>query len=172
MKKMNQKGKIDLFILGIVGVSVLIVGGVLLISYHSTPEQDLTSYELSDKQRPKIKVGKTHFDMGKISVKDEKIEEVAIENTGKSTLQVANFYTSCDCTSVQITINDQESPIFSMHNNPYWVGNIEPGEDAILKAIYEPYKMPVQGTVERTIFFRTNDPENPEVAIHFTAKVE
>lgn len=169
---MSIKGKIDPFILGIIAVSAFIITGVLLTSYHTTPKNKLTTYGRTETERPSIKVNKTQIDLGVLKVSDKKVEEITLENTGKKVLQITNVYTSCDCTSAQLVINGKESPIFSMHNNPAWMGEIDSGKKATLMAIYEPYKMPVQGAVERTIFFKTNDPENPEIEIHFTAKVE
>lgn len=171
MKKITNKGKADPFVLGIFGFAALVIVGVVLVAFNSAPESQMTAYESTQTEKPKIKVEKTSIDMGNIKVSDVKTEELSLENIGDKPLQISNVYTSCGCTSVQLIINGKESPMFSMHNNPDWMGEIEPGEVATLKVIYEPAKMPVQGEVERTIFFRTNDPENSEVKINLKARV-
>lgn len=171
MINLNNKGKIDPFVMGIIGFSIIVVVGVLLVVFHTIPQNNMTTYESAQTEKPKIKVEETIIDMGNIKVSDTKTEEISLENTGEKTLQISNVYTSCGCTSAQIVINNEESPIFSMHGNPAWMGEIEPGGKATLKVIYEPSKMPVQGEVERTIFFRTNDPENSEIKIILKARV-
>lgn len=167
----SQNGKVDPFILGVLGLSILVVGAVLIFAFQTTPENKMTTYETTQSERPKLKLEKTNVDLGIMKVTDKKIEEVTLENTGEKPLQITNVATSCGCTSVQIVIGGEESPIFSMHNNPAWIGEIEPGGKATLEAIYEPSKMPVQGEVERTIFFKTNDPENDEVKINLKVRV-
>lgn len=171
MIKLGSKGKVDPFILGILGITALIIVGVVLVAFNSTPENQMTAYESSQSERPRIKVEKTNIELGDIKIFDKIKEEIIIKNIGDKTLQISNVYTSCGCTSAQIIINNEESPMFSMHNNPAWMGEIEPGGKATLKAIYEPSKMPVQGEVERTIFFRTNDPEKSEVKVNLKARV-
>ena len=106
-----------------------------------------------------------------MNISDKKIEEISFENTGDKPLQISNVYPSCGCTSAQVVINNEESPIFSMHGNPSWMGEVAPGGKAVLRVIYEPAKHPVQGKSEKTIFFKTNDPENSEVNINLTAWV-
>jgi hypothetical protein len=167
----SQNGKVDPFILGILGLSALVVAAVLIFTFQTTPENKMTTYETTQSERPKIKIESTNIDLGTMKVSDTRNEEISIENTGKKPLQITNVSTSCGCTSAQLVINGKESPVFSMHGNPPWIGEIAPGEKATLKAIYEPSKMPVQGEVERTIFFKTNDPENDEVKINIKVKV-
>ncbi len=167
----NSKGKIDPFILGIIGITALVVIGVLFTAFQATPESKMTAYDTSQTEKPKIKIEKTHIDLGDMKLSDTKIEEISFENIGDKPLQVSNISTSCGCTSAQIVIKDKESPIFSMHGNPDWVGEVAPGEKAVLRVIYEPAKHPVQGKTEKTIFLRTNDPENSEMNIHLTARV-
>lgn len=171
MINLDSKGKADPFILGILGISALVIGGVLLVVFHTTPQNNMTTYESSQSEKPKIKVEKKSINLGDIKVSDVKTEEISLENVGDKLLQISNVYTSCGCTSAQIVINGEESPMFSMHNNPAWMGEIKPGGKATLKVIYEPSKMPVQGEVERTIFFRTNDPKNSEVKVNIKARV-
>ena len=168
---LNSKGKADPFILGIFGISALVIIGVLLVAFYTTPQNDMTTYESTQTEIPQIKIEKTNINLGNIKVSDIITEEISLENVGDKPLQISNVYTSCGCTSAQIIISNEESPMFSMHNNPAWMGEIEPGEKATLKAIYEPSKMPVQGEVERTIFFRTNDPEKNEVKVNIKARV-
>lgn len=171
MINLNSKGKIDPFVMGIIGFSVLIVVGVLFVAFSTTPESKMTTYENTQEERPEIKIEKTSVDFGNMDISDKKTEEITIENTGDKPLQISNVSTSCGCTSAQVVINNEESPIFSMHGNPAWMGEVAPGKKAILRVIYEPAKHPVQGKSEKAIFFKTNDPDNSEVNINLTAWV-
>jgi hypothetical protein len=171
MINLDSKGKIDPFVMGIIGFSALVVVGVLFIAFQATPESKMTTYDATQTEKPEIKIEKTNVDLGDMKISDKKIEEINFENTGNKPLQVSNVYTSCGCTSAQVVINGEESPIFSMHGNPSWMGEVAPGGKAVLRAIYEPAKHPVQGRTEKTIFFKTNDPENSEVNIQLTARV-
>ena len=101
-----------------------------------------------------------------------KTKEIEIKNSGNKSLVVSNVFTSCDCTFAQFVIDGQESKRFSMQRSPKWRGEIQPDTAATLKIIYEPRLMPVKGNVSRSIFFKTNDPQNPSVTINFTAYVE
>ena len=168
----SQNGKVDPFILGILGLATLVVVAVLIFAFQTTPENKMTTYETTQSERPKIKIESTNIDLGTMKVSDTKSEEISLENIGKKPLQITNVSTSCGCTSAQLVINGEESPVFSMHGNTPWIGEIAPGEKATLKAIYEPAKHPVQGKSEKTILFKTNDPENSEVQINLTAIVE
>ncbi len=171
MINLDSKGRVDLFVMGIIGFSVLIVVGVLFVAFNSTPASKMTTYEGTQTERPELKIEKTNVDLGDMNISDKKIEEISFQNKGDKPLQISNVYTSCGCTSAQVVINGEESPVFSMHGNPSWMGEVAPGGKGILRVIYEPAKHPVQGKSEKTIFFRTNDPENSEVNILLTAKV-
>lgn len=152
MKYLNKKGKIDPFILGtIVFVIIVLIGGVFFV--YKTSGKPMQTYTMEDEERPKFVVDRPHVDFGNIQISDTAVEYVVIENTGQMPLQISNIKTSCGCTTAQLVINGQESPMFSMHNNPSWTGEILPGQKGTLKTIYEPSKMPVQGDVERTVFF-------------------
>jgi hypothetical protein len=172
MINLSQTGKADPFVLGIIGFSVFVVIGALIFTLQSTPGSVMTTYDVTQAERPKIKIEKTDIDLGNMKISDKKIEEVTFENVGEKPLQITNVYTSCGCTSAQVVINGEESPIFSMHGNPAWMGEVTPGGKGVLRAIYEPAKHPVQGRSDKTIFFKTNDPENPDVQINLTAMVE
>lgn len=175
MKTINRgnSGKIDPFVLGILAVLVVVIIGGLVFAFTSTSNQtEMTNYDISDTERPRLKLEKTAIDLGTMKVSDMKVKDVTLENIGEKPLQITNVSTSCGCTSAQAVIDGKESPIFSMHNNPPWVGEVVPGGKATLKAIYEPAKHPVQGRTEKTILFKTNDPENATVQINLTATVE
>jgi len=149
-----------------------VIGGLIFAFSTTANQTEMTTYGVSASERPQLKLEKTNVDLGAMKGTDKRIEDITLENIGKKPLQITSVSTSCGCTSARVAIDGEESPIFSMHGNPAWMGEIAPGEKATLKAIYEPSKHPVQGRSEKTIFFKTNDPETPEVQVNLTAMVE
>jgi len=163
--------KIDPIILGIIGITIIIFGGIITVAVLSQ-EKPISQYNVNDNERPKLSIGETRFDFGKIKLTDIKTREVAINNIGNQPLIISDFKTSCDCTFAQAVINGEESPRFSMSGSANWQGEIATQSSAIIKIIYEPQVMPVKGKVNRQVVFKTNDPENPLINISFTAEVE
>lgn len=163
--------KPDSVTLGIIIVSVVIFGGILIAA---TKQGGLAiiQYGSSDAERPRLEIAETSFDFGKITLADKKIREIKIKNNGAKTLVISDLITSCDCTFVQLIIDGRESPRFSMRRDSKWRGEIAPTNEAILRIVYEPKIMPVQGKVKREIVFKTNDPEKSLVNIRFIADVK
>ncbi len=163
--------KIDPVILGIIAVTVVIFAGII-IAVAASGGTPVDNYKITDMERPSIEVSERNFDFGKTKVSEIKTKEIEIKNRGNKPLIISNVFTSCDCTFAQFVIAGQESDKFSMQRDRKWRGEIQPGATATLKIIYEPRLMPVKGNVSRSIFFQTNDPQNPSVTINFAAYVE
>lgn len=152
-----------LLLLGVVGI---------IAAYRSPQTQSSTqTYSESDTERPTAQLLETSFDFGVMNVKDIKTRDITVTNTGTKPLVVKGFGTSCDCTMAWMSVEGSKSPMFTMHGNNTWSGTIEPGKAGTLTVEYQPSIMPVQGRVERTVFFQTNDPGNPRIEITFTATV-
>jgi len=169
---MKNLGTDKLFFI-LFGVFMLVVVSIAIFVAYFSPgtKAEMTNYSASDEDKPKINLETEKFDLGQMKLEETKVKEIKIKNEGTKPLEINNFSTSCDCTFAQIIIDGQESPKFSMHSNATWKGTLEPGKEAILKAIYEPSKMPVKGKVERVIYFKTNDPLKSDISIQFTAEV-
>lgn len=165
MKKISPAG------IGIIIMTGVIFGAIVLTALENKPTQ-FTQYNLDDPSRPQIEIPLINFDFGKIKLSDKVTKEIQIKNSGSNDLELQNFYTSCGCTFVQVIYDGQTSPQFSMHNNPLWQTKISSQKTATLRIIYEPRLMPVDGRVTRAVFFKTNDPGQPEVTITFSAEVE
>lgn len=125
----------------------------------------------SDPNRPVVEVTEKAFDLGKMSVKDVRDHEFTVTNKGKSDLLLTQFSTSCGCTTANVIQDGKTSPKFSMHINSDWQTKLEPGKSLTVKAVYDPSAMPVEGRVERTVTFASNDPNNPSVELKLTAEV-
>lgn len=126
---------------------------------------------VNDPNRPVVEVKEPNFDLGKMNVKNTRDHEFTVANVGKSNLILKQFTTSCGCTTARVIQDGQESPKFSMHINSDWQTNLQPGKSLTVKVVYDPSAMPVEGKVERSVTFATNDPAKPSIELKMTAEV-
>lgn len=157
-------------VIGIIVISVLIMGGVIL-SFNLSQGPAIPQYKISDSEKPQMEIKETDFDFGKMKITETKTKEIPLQNKGVRPLIISSMITSCDCTFAQLVTGSQESPKFSMRGNTKWRGEIAPNQSAILKVIYSPSIMPVKGKVAREVSFKTNDPQKPLVNVVFSAEV-
>lgn len=163
--------KTDPIILGIIAITVVVLIGII-IAVTASGGTPIENYEVTDTERPSLDISERNFDFGRMKTAEIKTKEIEIKNSGKKPLVVSSVFTSCDCTFAQFVVDGEASDSFSMRRDPKWRGEIQPNTAATLKIIYEPRIMPVKGNVSRSIFFKTNDPQNQSVTINFTAYVE
>jgi len=158
-------------VIGIIFITVIIIGAIVLVSLKSA-SPPVTSYNPDDKEKPKIEISEQSFDLGKMKVSETKNKDIVIKNTGTRPLSIFNVTTSCDCTFAETIIGGKTSPKFSMQQNKTWQGELPPDQSAILKITYQPSIMPIKGSVSRTVYFKTNDPNLSNTSIKFNAYVE
>ena len=149
---------------GVLGLALII--GIWYGFSKSTP-----TTTIDDPNRPIVEVKEANFDLGKMTVKDIRDHEFTVSNIGKSDLVLKQFTTSCGCTYANVIQDGNKSPKFSMHINSDWQTKLEPGKSLVVKAVYDPSAMPVEGRVERDVTFATNDPASPSVALKLIAEV-
>lgn len=161
--------KIDapLIVIGI--ITVVVIAGIIFVTLKA--DSGAKKYSTSDSTKPKIEISEENFDFGKTNVSETKTKEITIKNIGAEPLNISDFYTSCDCTFVTVVIGDQKSPKFSMNQTLGWSKDLAAGETATLEISYVPRIMPIEGEVSRIVYFKTNDPDKPDVAINFKADV-
>lgn len=147
---------------------VIILGIGIAVGFKRT-NKELT-YSANDPNRPIIQTKENSFSFGKINVRDKVEHDFEIKNIGKSDLVLKQVRTSCDCTSAFLIYKDQKSPKFDM-NYSNWELSIKPDTNAILRVVYEPSIMPVEGAVERFITLSSNDPKNPKLEFKIAAEV-
>lgn len=153
-----------IFIIGMILFSFLIIGvSYFFLVSNSKPPLLITSYAVTDSEKPNIEAKETLADLGNVKVSDEKAKEFTIKNIGNKPLQLSKFTTSCGCTAVQIIYQGKTSQEFSMHAQVDYVAEIAPQTEATIKVIYRPYVMPVYGVVEREAYISTNDPLKPKL---------
>ena len=159
-------------IIGIVIFSIVVIGGsYFLLTGSQKPQVQISSYSVSDKERPKVEAKTTFSDLGKMKVSDDKSANFKIKNIGQKPLQLSNISSSCNCTFGQVVIDGKESDVFGMHNVSDFAGEILPGKEAIIKVTYRPSIMPVYGPVEREVYVSTNDPDNQKLVFKVKATV-
>lgn len=170
----NKKGKIDLIVIIIVVLILAVLGGILFAFSFSTQKtsETKTLYQVGDTERPRMEIDHKEFDLGKVKLGEMKTHEVLIKNNGSRPLELSNFSTSCDCTSVIIKNGQTESPRFSMHTNSSWKTSVEAGRSVTAEVIYDSSAHPLEGEIERVVYFQSNDPENAAGEISFKALVE
>lgn len=107
-------------------------------------------------QEPKIVLETSNFDMGDV-VNGEIVRwEVVVRNDGDAPLIIDTVSTSCGCTKASL------DPM-----------TIQPGSNAILTIEFDSgaHGPELTGSLTRIIFINSNDPEQPEVEVEFTANV-
>jgi len=160
------------FLWAILGTLVLSGIIIMVIVLSNKPPKSIAGYSVGDPNAPRIEVTEKTFDFGKIKSTDVAKHDFKIKNTGKNPLVITDIMTSCHCTTALLKISGQsDSPEFSMEMSD-WQGEIAPGAEATLEAIYKPAVMPVSGQVSRVVTFKTNDPANKEVQLELLANVQ
>lgn len=154
----------------IVATVVILVGAILFVGSDKTPKRE----ELGSAS---MTIDKKFEDFGTMKSDEEKTATFTIANTSTSSvLRIWGVSTSCDCTFAGVTIGGQTTGEFNMPMHmaaslKNWMGEVPPGERALLKVTYRPKVMPVTGVVTRQTKFSTNDPKNPEVEVSIKANV-
>ncbi len=156
-------------VVGIVLITILVsVGGIYLLS-NNVPaeiiENSDSALEIEDSDT---------YDWGEIKIDDGDLEKsFVIKNTGTEDLEVANFVTSCACTTVHVSIDGEQSEKFGMHSLSEWKGVIKPEQEAEIIVIYDPMYHGKDGTgyITRTATFETNDQNNKEVELKISGQV-
>lgn len=139
----------------------LFVGGVVMVSRPTKTEQNVV-----ENVDAKLEVTETNYDWGNIDYSGGMVETLfEIKNVGSTTLSLYNVYTSCMCTTAQLATGKVQSPLFGMHTKSDYVLQVEPGDSASLKIVFDPaYHGPSGvGPVTRQIKVSTNDPSQTEL---------
>ena len=117
-------------------------------------------------QNAKAEIPVQQFDWGTIDYNGPKATKVFnIKNDGTEPLKLTKIKTSCHCTTAQLSINNNKSPLFGMNESSPWVGTVEPGKEAQLEVIFDQtFHGPSGiGPVERYVNVETNDASQPKI---------
>ncbi len=149
---------------------IIIVGAAVVLGKDTTPKRDSMG-------SGSFSVDKRSEDLGSMKVSEEKTATFTITNAANdSVLRIWNIATSCNCTFATVTIGSETTGEFNMTMHmstrlKNWMGEIPPGQTALLHVIYRPSVMPVSGPISRQVTFSTNDPKNETVEVSIRANV-
>ena len=155
-KKPHISGKIDKFLVIVISATLLIfIAGLIW----ATKSGNTSSASVSQTQTASLSLSETSYDWGDIPINEGNVEKTfSVTNTGSSDLELANFVTSCMCTTARVITADGESQEFGMHTKSNWKGTISPGETAQVIVIFDPAFHGPQGvgSITRIVKFNTN----------------
>ncbi|MDO8487374.1 MAG: DUF1573 domain-containing protein [Candidatus Curtissbacteria bacterium] len=163
-----MKGKNLIFIIAFITLIVLI-GGVFLVS-KTTQSPQVAGFQ----DAKAYVIDATSFDWGNIPMNGGLMTKTfTIKNTGTDTLKLLNIKTSCHCTKAHVTIDGKKSPDFGMDGISSWVGEVTPGKEAKLTAIFDPAYHGPQGVgpMNRFVSVETNDRGISKLAFTLTGTV-
>lgn len=125
-----------------------------------------------------IVIKETFKDLGTIAMDKGDVEvDYILTNNGQEPVVIKEMYTSCMCTSAKISTGEDTSRKVGMkghgQSNFDIFQIIEPGEQAIVTATYDPNAHGPQGTglARRTISIETNSKINPILKLSFETNV-
>lgn len=156
-------------IIGIIIFTLLILGGSVFVLSSGESAQ-----AINITQNAKADVAVKTFDWGTIQYNGPKATKTfSIKNSGTEPLQLTKVKTSCSCTTAQISIDGNKSPLFSMHAGSPWVGEIAPGKEAQIEIVFDQtfHGPSGVGPVERYITVETNDAREPNIEFYLKGNV-
>lgn len=125
---------------------------VIFIKGEVGPKDLKTSYTPEQKARsPRLAVGKTNYDLGKIEMNRKSVTKVAVKNTGRQDLVIQGIRSNCNCVSFQVS-----------------EAAIKPGQQAFLELTYVPAALREQQEVVTII---SNDIIMPDLKLTLKADV-
>lgn len=180
-KQRSQRNRV-LTVLGALLVIALFVGGIMFLVQKSQPlivsknfgpddivygqplvavhemvvfNPETIPFLPEDGPQPKIAFSESEYNFGVIGLNDVVSREFLIANQGKAPLTISRAYTTCGCTTVEITASV-----------------IPPGKAAIAKLTFDAgYHDSGGKTVQRGVIIESNDPQFPKSEIWTQASV-
>jgi len=160
--------KVDGFIVVVVAFTLIaLVGGVFAASRMGKSKVEMNEQVLAA-------TDETSYDWGEIGINGGNVEKTfEIKNEGSEVLKLSDVVTSCMCTTARLSLGDDVSPEFGMHDKSSYIMEVAPGKAAQLTVTFDPaYHGPSGvGPITRQIEVHTNDPENPVLNYMLSAVV-
>lgn len=161
--------KFDPFIVGIIGITVLIL--VVVIYFGS--KMGATAQVTTDTQVT-LAVDSNKYDWGTIDYDGGMATKTfTIKNTSNSVLKLYDVQTSCMCTTAQLKTPQITSQKFKMHEASADIIAVNPGETAELIVEFDPafHGPSGVGPVTRIITMSTNDTKNSTLTFNLMGNV-
>jgi len=105
--------------------------------------------------QPRIQFESKEIEFGKMGQKKSKVKTVFFRNVGNDELEIIRIRSSCNCTVGKLDIKDRKIP---------------PGGTGKIKVTFNSHLY--RGSVSRSLFIETNDPENSTVILEIKADVK
>ena len=164
---MNKKAIIGIFI----GI-VVIISGLIWLGGATTDQngQANTGSVLGS-----LKAEETLFDFGTISMVNGKVNhEFRVTNNSQQPVTLNKVYTSCMCTAANLKLNGKTYGLFGMEGMGGLTSTnatINPGDMAIIEAIYDPnaHGPAGVGSIDRFIYLQ--DPDGAQLKFEIKAVV-
>jgi hypothetical protein len=116
------------------------------------------------------------YDFGTVSMKDGKVKHTyQIKNGSDKPLTITKLYTSCMCTTAELTAGDQKAGPFGMQGHGGSIPDInlplQPGQTADVEAVFDPaaHGSAGVGEINRSVFVSSEG--NPNFELKFKATV-
>ncbi len=167
--KNTIKRSFDPFIVGIIVVTVLILGVAVFFGTRigTTPQVTADSQVALSVESNKYDWGTIDYNGGIVS------KSFPIKNSSNTTLKIYNVKTSCMCTTAQLKTPEVTSKKFAMHETSSDVIEVKPGSTAELIVEFDPsfHGPSGVGPITRTITMETNDAKSPTLQFNLTGNV-
>lgn len=165
-----------------------LLGGVALAVFlkDGGPQGASLNDAVSSDGTARLAVEPMAINLGTVPMSQGVVERTfSVKNTGDGALRISGLQTSCMCTSAQLEVSGEKSPVFGMagHSGGHhggagaapknWFQDIPPGGEGILRIFYDPnaHGPTGVGPFERMIDFKTNDSANPQVSLKISGTV-
>ncbi len=147
-----------ILLIGVILSIVIIGGGILLLSNYK-PEQPITQGVLG------LEVNPGSYDLGNIPINGGLVtREYEIKNVTDKTLKLKKIATSCMCTKAKVSLGEKETNLFGMEGhgdkNPSVNLELPAGESAKVTAVFDPAAHGPQGigAIDRSVYLTFSDP--------------
>lgn len=157
-------------IIGVILFTIFLLGGSIFVLSNG----GINAQAINITQNAKVNISEKQFDWGSIQYSGPKATKVfTIKNSGTEPLQLTKVKTSCTCTTAQISIDGNNSPLFSMHAGSPWVGEVAPGKEAQIEIVFDQtfHGPSGVGPIERYITVETNDANQPNIEFYLKGNV-
>lgn len=133
-----------------------VVKGDLTLGKHEMGASIVPTAPIPPEGPPKLVLAEHFYDFGTIPATNPVEHTFPVRNEGKGTLTISRVYTTCGCTTAELSSRV-----------------IPPGKVATLKVVYDPAFHEVTGEVRRSVILEHNDPESQgNTMIDIVANVE
>lgn len=109
----------------------------------------------------------TSYDWGDINIEAGKVSHIyKFKNDGDEDLIIKSAVTSCMCTIAEITVGDNVSPEFGMHESKPWGYPVKPGQEFSINVVFDPmaHGPDAVGPIQRSVYLETSSVQNGEYA--------